>query len=250
MKIKHIHPLLKIRKKTGGRNHQGKITVKHIGGGNKRFLRKVDYKRNLIGKTATILKVEKDPNISSKIALICYNGGILSYILLPENLTTDNYLYANKSLSSNIGSHLPIKNIIIGSLLHNIELQPGRGGKLVRSAGTYAILLSKNKTGYALIKLPSGEIKKVTQECAATIGILSNSTHNLRSFKSAGKKRLIGRRPHTRGVAMNPVDHPHGGGEGKSGPGRPSVSFSGIPTKGKRTRKNKKTNYTILKRRH
>lgn len=249
MKKKHISALLKIKRKTGGRNNQGRITVRHIGGGNKRKMRIVDYKRNIISIPAKILFIQKDPSRKNKIALVAYAHGILAYILLPENKRIGDIIYTGTVVSTNIGNHLPIKNILIGSLLHNIEVLPGQGGKIVRAAGTYSILLSKNKDGYAILKLPSGELKRIQLECYATIGGVSLPTTN--NFKkNAGFNRNIGKRPSVRGVAMNPVDHPHGGGEGKSGPGRPSVTFKGIPTKGKKTRKNRKSSITIIKSRH
>ena len=250
MKIKKISRLLEKKEKTSGRNNLGKITVKHRGGEHKRKWRKVDFKRNLFKTPATILQVQRDPNRTANIALVCYPGGILSYILAPEDILPAAQLYTTSSNPTAVGTHTPLKNVLIGSFIFNLEIRPGSGGKLIRSAGTYGILLSKDVFGYVQIKLPSGETKKFQENCHATLGVTSNTKHHTYSLTKAGQNRHIGVRPHVRGVAMNPVDHPHGGGEGKHGTGRPSVSFSGILTKGKKTRKNKKSNFSILKKRY
>lgn len=250
MRIKRVSKLLEKKEKTAGRNNSGNITIRHRGGAHKRKWRKIDFKRNILKSPATVLQIQRDPNRTANIALVCYPGGILSYVLAPEGVLLGTQLYTSNSNLTSIGTHAPLKNILIGSFIFNLEMRPGNGGKLIRSAGTYGILLSKDKLGYVQVKLPSGETKKFQENCHATLGITSNSKHHIHSFTKAGQSRHIGIRPHVRGVAMNPVDHPHGGGEGKHGTGRPSVSFSGKLTKGKKTRKNKKSNFSILKKRY
>lgn len=250
MIIKKITRLLEKKEKISGRNNSGKITVRHRGGCHRRRWRKVDFKRNFVNTPATVLQIQRDPNRTANLALVCYPGGILSYILAPEGLPPQTQLYTTTNNLTTIGTHMPLKNILIGSFIFNLETKPGSGGKFIRSAGTYGILLSKDKSGYVQIKLPSGETKKFQENCHATLGITSNVKHHTHHLTKAGQNRHLGIRPHVRGVAMNPVDHPHGGGEGKHGTGRPSVSFSGVLTKGKKTRKNKKSNFSILKKRY
>lgn len=248
MKVKHIHALLKRKIKTGGRNKEGTITIRHIGGGHKQYIRHIDFKRNIINSPGIVLRIEKDPTRTTNVALICYPDGILTYILAPEALKIGSSIIASQKTNNAIGNSMFLGNILLGTLIHNVEAMPGKGGTYARSAGNYALLISKSSSGLVTIKLPSGELKQLSQYCSATLGIVANIQKHMQKRKNAGYSRHIGKRPTVRGVAMNPVDHPHGGGEGKSGPGRPSVSYTGIPTKGKKTRKNKKAN--IIKKRH
>jgi large subunit ribosomal protein L2 len=236
-------------KKRGGRNNQGKITVRHQGGGNKRKYRIIDLRRKKTGIPAKVVSIEYDPNRSSRIALLKYYDGEKKYILCPVNLKVGDILVSGEEADIKIGNAKPLKDIPAGTLIHNIELKPGQGGKLVRSAGTTAQLMAKEGE-YAHIKLPSGEVRLVRLECLATIGQVGNVSHEIINYGKAGKNRWLRRRPSVRGVAMNPVDHPMGGGEGKSSGGRHPVSPTGVPAKGYKTRKkNKITNKYIVKRR-
>jgi large subunit ribosomal protein L2 len=240
--------LLRSLKKTGGRNVNGRITSWHRGGGHKRHYRVIDFKREKIGIPAKVATIEYDPNRSVRIALVHYVDGEKRYILAPQNLKVGTTVISGPDVDIQPGNALPLKNIPLGTLIHNIELQPGKGGQIVRSAGTYAQLMAK-EARYALIKLPSSEVRMVLINCKATIGQLGNADHENISLGKAGRKRWLGKRPNVRGVAMNPVDHPMGGGEGRSSGGRHPCTPWGKPTKGYRTRKNKKTDrYIVTKR--
>ena len=235
--------------KTGGRNNRGRITSRHIGGGHKKLYRLIDFKRNKFDSVATIERIEYDPNRTAYIALIKYEDGELSYILAPAKLNLgDKIVSGNGDVDIKIGNCLPLKNIPVGTIIHNVEMKPGKGGQIARSAGASVSLVGKD-SGYAQLKLASGELRIVPLSCMATIGTLSNADKKNTIFGKAGRNRWLGRRPHVRGVAMNPVDHPHGGGEGKTSGGRHPVTPWGKPTKGKKTRKNKLTSKFILKRR-
>lgn len=240
--------LLKVVKKTGGRNSNGRITCRHRGGGSRRQYRMIDFKRDKIGIPARVATIEYDPNRSARIALLHYVDGEKRYILAPLNLKVNDTIICGPEADIKPGNALPLRNIPLGTHIHNIELRIGRGGQIVRSAGTFAQLMAKEDR-YALIKLPSGEVRMILLECKATVGQLGNGTHENVSMGKAGRKRWLGRRPKVRGVAMNPVDHPMGGGEGRSSGGRHPCSPWGVPTKGYRTRKNKKSNQYIIKRR-
>lgn len=240
--------LLKIIKKTGGRNVNGRITCRHHGGGHKRQYRIIDFKRDKIGIPARVASIEYDPNRSARIALLHYIDGEKRYILAPQNLSVDDRIMSGPDADIKPGNTLPLSNIPLGTHIHNIELRTGKGGQIVRSAGTFAQLMAKEDR-YALIKLPSGEVRMIFLKCKATIGELGNVEHENISLGKAGRKRWLGRRPRVRGVAMNPVDHPMGGGEGRSSGGRHPCTPWGIPTKGYRTRRNKKSDRHIVKRR-
>jgi large subunit ribosomal protein L2 len=240
--------LLKIIKKTGGRNALGRVTARHRGGGHKRFYRIVDFKRDKTGIPAKVSSIEYDPNRSARIALLNYADGEKRYILAPLNLSVGDEVMAGPDADIKPGNTLPLQNIPLGTHIHNVELRFGKGGQIVRSAGTYAQLMAKEDR-YALIKLPSGEVRMVLLKCNATIGQLGNVNHENIDLGKAGRKRWHGRRPSVRGVAMNPVDHPMGGGEGRSSGGRHPCTPWGKPTKGYRTRKNKTTEKYIVKRR-
>jgi len=236
-------------KRKGGRNNQGGITVRHQGGGKKRRYRIVDFRRKKNGVPAKVASIEYDPIRSARIALLKYYDGEKLYILCPSNLRVGDVVISGKDADIKVGNTKPLKDIPAGTLIHNIELNPGQGGRLVRSAGTTAQLMAKEGK-YAHIKLPSGEVRLVNLECMATIGQIGNLTHENLSYGKAGKNRWLGKRPTVRGVAMNPVDHPMGGGEGKSSGGRHPVSPTGVPAKGYRTRKkNKLSDKFIIKRR-
>ena len=247
-KVKPFKKLTKGLAKTGGRNNQGRITVRHIGGGHKRNYRNVDFRRNKVGIDATVLTIEYDPNRSCYISLIRYQDGEHSYIVTPEGLKVDDVVCSGDDAPFSIGNAMPLKKIPIGTEVHNVELNVGAGATFVRSAGCYATLLGV-EGGNALIRLKSGEVRYVNSCCMASIGVVSNATHKNTKHGGAGRKRRLGIRPVVRGVAMNPVDHPHGGGEGKTSGGRHPVSFSGKKTKGFRTRNNKRTDKNIVKRR-
>ncbi len=235
-------------KKTGGRNCYGRITSRYIGGGHKRLYRIIDFKRDKHGIPARVASIEYDPNRSAFIALLHYVDGEKRYILAPHNLQVGEVLMSGENADIKPGNALPLKNIPLGTLIHNIELKKGKGGQIIRSAGTYGQLMAK-EGNYAHIKLPSGEVRMVHLECYATIGQVSNLDHENVSIGKAGRSRWLGRNPRVRGVAMNPVDHPLGGGEGKTSGGRHPVTPWGVPTKGYKTRRNKATDKFILKRR-
>lgn len=235
-------------KKTGGRNCYGRITSRYIGGGHKRLYRAIDFKRDKHGIPARVASIEYDPNRSAFIALLHYVDGEKRYILAPHNLQVGEILMSGENADIKPGNALPLKNIPLGTLIHNTELKKGKGGQIIRSAGTYGQLMAK-EGNYAHIKLPSGEVRMVHLECYATIGQVSNLDHENVSLGKAGRSRWLGRNPRVRGVAMNPVDHPLGGGEGKTSGGRHPVTPWGVPTKGYKTRRNKATDKFILKRR-
>ena len=240
--------LLRIIKKSGGRNTNGRITSRHRGGGHKRFYRMIDFKRDKIGIPAKVASIEYDPNRSARIALLQYADGEKRYILSPLQLSVGDEVMSGPEADIKPGNTLPLKNIPLGTHIHNIELRIGKGGQIVRSAGTYAQLMAKEDR-YALVKLPSSEVRMVLLNCTATVGQIGNVTHENINLGKAGRKRWLGRRPKVRGVAMNPVDHPMGGGEGRSSGGRHPCTPWGVPTKGYRTRKNKRSDKFIVKRR-
>jgi large subunit ribosomal protein L2 len=240
--------LLKNLKKSGGRNANGRITSRHRGGGHKRHYRIIDFKRDKIGIPAKVAAIEYDPNRSARIALLYYTDGEKRYILAPLNLNVGDQVMAGPEADIKPGNTLPLSNIPLGTHIHNIELRLGKGGQIVRSAGTYAQLMAKEDR-YALLKLPSGEVRMVLLKCNATVGQIGNVNHENINLGKAGRKRWMGKRPSVRGVAMNPVDHPMGGGEGRSSGGRHPCTPWGMPTKGYRTRKNKRTDKYIVKKR-
>jgi len=235
-------------KKTGGRNANGRITCRHRGGGHRRHYRIIDFKRNKTGIPARVVGIEYDPNRSARIALLHYADGEKRYILAPLALSVNDTVMSGPDADIKPGNTLPLSNIPLGTLIHNIELRVGRGGQIVRSGGTFAQLMAKEDR-HALVKLPSGEVRMILLRCMATIGQLGNVDHENISYGKAGRSRWMGKRPKVRGVAMNPVDHPMGGGEGKSSGGRHPCTPWGKPTKGFRTRKNKKSDSYIIKRR-
>ncbi|QIL91461.1 50S ribosomal protein L2 [Microbulbifer harenosus] len=241
-------PLVEKKSKTGGRNNNGRITTRHIGGGHKHHYRMVDFKRNKDGIPATVERLEYDPNRSAHIALVCYADGERRYIIAPKGLQAGAKIQSGDAAPIAVGNTLPLRNIPVGSVIHGIELKPGKGAQLARSAGASVQLVARDGQ-YATIRLRSGEMRKVLTECRATLGEVSNSEHSLRKLGKAGAKRWRGVRPTVRGVAMNPVDHPHGGGEGRTSGGRHPVTPWGVPTKGKKTRKNKRTDNMIVRRR-
>ncbi|MGN0921166.1 MAG: 50S ribosomal protein L2 [Cellvibrio sp.] len=241
-------PLLDKKSKSGGRNNTGRITTRHVGGGHKQHYRIVDFRRNKDGIPATIERIEYDPNRTAYIALVLYADGERRYIIAPKGLTAGDKIESGNAASIKPGNSLPLRNIPLGSVVHCIELKPGKGAQIARSAGQSAQLVAR-EGAYATLRLRSGETRKVLSDCRATLGEVSNTEHNLRSLGKAGAKRWLGIRPTVRGVAMNPVDHPHGGGEGRTSGGRHPVSPWGIPTKGYKTRKNKRTDNMIVRRR-
>ena len=235
--------------KNGGRNNYGRITARRIGGGAKRTYRKVDFKRNRWDIPATVERLEYDPNRTAFIALIKYEDGQLSYIIAPQRLEVGDTVVTSATADIKPGNTLPLKNIPVGTIIHNIELKPQKGAQMVRSAGTYAQLVGRDG-GYAQIKLASGELRMVMDSCLATVGAVSNPDNMNQVLSKAGRKRHMGKRPSVRGVVMNPVDHPHGGGEGKSSGGRHPVTPWGKKTRGPKTRKNKATDRLIIRRRN
>ena len=241
--------LLTTLKKYSGRNSYGRITVRHRGGGNRRKYRIIDFKRNTVDAPATVLTIEYDPNRTANIALVQYENGDKAYILAPENLKVGDVIYSGAASDIKVGNCLPLENIPTGTYIHNIELHPGKGAQLVRSAGVGAQLMAK-ENGYAQIRLPSGEVRMVSLRCKATIGTVGNHDHENIRLGKAGKTRHMGIRPTVRGSVMNPCDHPHGGGEGRAPIGRPGpVTPWGKPALGHKTRKHKnKSNKLIIKR--
>ena len=235
-------------KKSGGRNNKGGTTIRFRGGGHKRTYRIIDFKREKIGIPARVASIEYDPNRSAHIALLNYADGEKRYILWPIGLEVGAKLMSGPTADIFVGNSLPLENIPAGTMVHNIELRPGKGGQMARSAGAAAQLVSK-ENGIALLKLPSGEIRKVSLVCNATIGQVGNLDHENVSLGKAGRSRYLGRRPHNRGVSMNPIDHPHGGGEGRTSGGRHPVTPWGQPTRGFKTRNNKRTDRDIVTRR-
>jgi large subunit ribosomal protein L2 len=241
-------PLLEPKPRTGGRRNSGDTTMRFIGGGHKRKLRIIDFKRDKTGIPATVTTIEYDPNRSSRIALLAYADGEKRYIIQPEGLKVGQKVVSGPEADILVGNALPLRNIPPGTQIHNLELKPGKGGQMVRSAGGSAQLIAKEEE-YALVKLPSGETRKVSQDCMATIGQVGNLDHENVTIGKAGRSRWLGKRPHNRGVSMNPVDHPHGGGEGKTSGGRHPVTPWGQPTRGYKTRNNKRTDKFIVSRR-
>ena len=234
--------------KTGGRNNKGRITTRHIGGGHKRSYRIIDFKRDKDNIAARVERLEYDPNRNAHIALLLYIDGERRYIIAPKNLKTNDPVISGKESPISIGNSLPMKNIPVGTQVHCIEMKPGKGAQIARSAGTSAQIAAIDGE-YVTIKLRSGEMRKIFSKCKATIGEVGNSEFSLQSHGKAGAKRWLGVRPTVRGVAMNPIDHPHGGGEGKTSGGRHPVSPWGTPTKGYKTRSNKRTDNMIVRRR-
>ena len=232
-----------------GRNNNGRITVRRRGGGAKKLYRIIDFKRRRFDEVATVERLEYDPNRTAFIALIGYEDGTKSYILAPQRLKEGDKIVASEKADVKPGNAMPLKNIPVGSIIHNVEMKPGKGGQIARAAGAYVQLVGR-ESGYAQLRLQSGEVRRVLGECMATIGAVSNPDHMNENLGKAGRARLKGNRPAVRGVVMNPVDHPHGGGEGRTSGGRHPVSPWGKPTKGKRTRKNKKTDGLIIRSRH
>lgn len=240
--------LIKPLKKTGGRNNLGRITSRHRGGGHKRFYRIIDFKRDKLSVPAKVATIEYDPNRSARIALLHYLDGEKRYILAPDGLKVGDRVVASAEADIQVGNALPLKHIPPGTPIHNIELKRGKGGQIVRSAGTSAVIMAK-EGNYAQVRLPSGEVRLVHIECTATIGAVGNADHGNIVIGKAGRARWLGRRPKVRGVAMNPVDHPHGGGEGKTSGGRHPVSPWGMPTKGYKTRKKRNPSDKYIVRR-
>ncbi len=240
--------LLRPLKKSGGRNNLGRITCRHVGGGHKRRYRVIDFKRDKRGVPARVTSIEYDPNRSARVALLTYADGEKRYILAPKDLKVGDPIQAGPGAEIRPGNALPLSGIPLGTLVHNVELKPGKGGQIVRSAGTYAQLLAK-EGDYATLRLPSGEVRRVRMECYATVGQVGNEDHENIKLGKAGRSRWLGVRPTVRGVAMNPVDHPHGGGEGRTSGGRHPVTPWGVPTKGKKTRKNRTSDPFIIRRR-
>ena len=248
-KGKPYAPLLEKNSKSGGRNNNGRITVRHIGGGHKHHYRIIDFKRNKDGIPGKVERIEYDPNRSANIALILYVDGERRYMLAPKNLNVGDRVQSGSDAPIKPGNALPMRNIPVGSVVHAIEMQPGKGAQLARSAGAYAQIVARDGA-YVTIRLRSGEMRRVQSEGRATIGEVGNAEHMLRQLGKAGAKRWRGVRPTVRGVAMNPVDHPHGGGEGRTSGGRHPVTPWGTPTKGYKTRKNKRTDKFIVRRRN
>lgn len=240
------YPLLSKKSKTGGRNNQGRITCRHIGGGHKQKYRIIDFKRNKDGVPGKVERLEYDPNRSAFIALILYADGERRYIIAPQGLKVNDEVVSGNDVAIKAGNCLPLANIPVGSTVHCIEMKPGGGAKLGRSAGAAVQLIAREGI-YATLRLRSGEMRKVLSDCRAVVGEASNPEHNLRSFGKAGAMRHRGIRPTVRGTAMNPIDHPHGGGEGKTKGGRHPVSPWGVPTKGYKTRRNKRTTKFIIR---
>ncbi len=241
-------PLTQIKRRTGGRRNSGDITIWHRGGGHKRKLRTIDFKRDKTGVPGTVASIEYDPNRSARIALISYADGEKRYIIQPVGLQVGQKIVSGPEADILVGNALPLKNIPAGTTIHNVELRPGKGAQMVRSAGGSAQLVAK-ESEYALVKLPSGETRKVLIDCMATIGQIGNVDHENVSIGKAGRNIWLGKKPVNRGVAMNPVDHPHGGGEGKTSGGRHPVTPWGQPTRGYKTRNNKRTDNFIVSRR-
>jgi len=246
-KTEPYKPLLRPLKKTGGRNNLGRITVWQRGGGHKRAYRVIDFKRDKFGIPCTVESIEYDPNRTARIALVKYADGERRYILAPLGIKVGDTLISGENVEIKTGNALPVKNIPLGTIIHNVELRPGEGGKIARSAGSYAQLVAKEEK-FCQIKLASSEVRLVPSDCMATIGQVGNVDWENISLGKAGRSRWLGRRPHVRGVAMNPVDHPLGGGEGRSSGGRPAVSPWGKP-EGVKTRRNKLTDKFIVKKR-
>ena len=240
--------LVEPRVKSGGRNSTGRVTSRVISGGHKQSYRVIDFKRDKTGVPAKVASIEYDPNRSARIALLHYVDGEKRYIIAPDGLKVGTMISSGPEADILVGNALPLKNIPAGTIIHNIELKPGKGAQMARSAGTHAQLVSRDGE-VALLKLPSGEVRRLSIDCMATVGTVGNSDHENVSLGKAGRKRWLGRSPHNRGVSMNPVDHPHGGGEGKTSGGRHPVTPWGQPTRGFKTRNNKRTDKFIVNRR-
>jgi len=235
--------------KNGGRNNTGRITMRRRGGGHKRTYRKVDFKRAKWDIEGTIERLEYDPNRTAFIALVKYDDGELAYILAPQRLAPGDKIIAGKKVDVKPGNCMPLASMPVGTIIHNVEMKAGKGGQIARSAGTYAQLIGRDQ-GYAQIRLSSGELRIIRGECVATVGAVSNPDNQNQKLAKAGRNRWLGKRPSVRGVAMNPIDHPHGGGEGRTSGGRHPVTPWGKPTKGKKTRSNKATDRLIVRSRH
>ena len=241
--------LVGTKSRSGGRNNAGRITTRHRGGGHKQRYRVIDFKRNKTGVPAKVERIEYDPNRSAHIALLLYADGERRYILAPKGIKSGDEIYNGSDAPIKAGNAMPMRNIPVGTLIHNVEMKPGKGGQIARSAGSSVQLVAR--TGdHATLRLRSGEMRRLPADCIATIGEVGNTEHSLRSLGKAGASRWRGKRPTVRGVAMNPVDHPHGGGEGRTSGGRHPVSPWGTPTKGYRTRSNKRTDNMIVRRRN
>ena len=247
-KGKPYKPLTEKKSKNGGRNNLGRITTRHKGGGHKHHYRIIDFKRSKIGITGTVERIEYDPNRSAYIALIKYEDGDRSYIIAPSKIKIGSKVLSAEQTEISPGNSMKMSNIPLGTNVHCVEMKPGKGGQIARSAGASARIVAKEGI-YTTLRLQSGEMRKILSECRATIGVVSNSENNLRSFGKAGAKRWKGIRPTVRGVAMNPIDHPHGGGEGRTSGGRHPSSPWGMPTKGFKTRKNTRSDNLIVRRR-
>ncbi len=248
-KGKPFAPLLEKKSKSGGRNNQGRITTRHIGGGHKQHYRIIDFKRNKIDIPAVVERIEYDPNRTANIALLLFKDGERKYIIAPSEIEVGQQILSSETVPVKAGNCMPMRNMPLGTTIHCIELKPGKGAQIARSAGTSAQLVAKDGA-HVTLRLRSGEMRKVLSDCKAVVGEVSNSEHNLISLGKAGASRHRGIRPTVRGVAMNPVDHPHGGGEGRTSGGRHPVSPWGTPAKGYKTRKNKRTDNMIVRRRN
>ena len=247
-KGKPVKALTEGLNKSGGRNNKGRITSRRRGGGHKRLYRVIDFKRMKFDVAATVQRIEYDPNRSAFIALLKYEDGEEAYILAPQRLQEGDTVMAANRADIKPGNAMPMENMPVGTIIHNVEMKPGKGGQMARAAGTYVQLIGKD-SGYAQLRLTSGELRMVPAKCMATVGAVSNSDNQNINLSKAGRKRWMGKRPQVRGVAMNPVDHPHGGGEGRTSGGRHPVSPWGKPTKGARTRRKKKSDDLIMRRR-
>ncbi|WP_445372552.1 50S ribosomal protein L2 [Methylomonas sp. HW2-6] len=247
-KGKPFAQLLDKKNNTGGRNNQGRVTTRHIGGGHKKFYRIIDFKRDKADVPAIIERIEYDPNRTANIALVLFKDGERRYIIAPKGIEVGQEILSSETTPVKVGNCMPLRNMPLGTTLHCVELKPGKGAQLARSAGTSVQLVAKDGA-YVTVRLRSGEMRKLPSDCKGVVGEVSNSEHNLISLGKAGAKRWRGVRPTVRGVAMNPVDHPHGGGEGRTSGGRHPVSPWGTPTKGYKTRKNKRTDNMIVRRR-
>jgi large subunit ribosomal protein L2 len=248
-KGKPVKKLTKGLSKSGGRNNTGRITSWQKGGGHKKKYRVIDFKRTKFEIEATVERIEYDPNRSAFIALIKYDDGDISYILAPQKLSIGNKVLSSTKADIKPGNAMPLNAVPVGTIVHNVELKPGKGGQLARSAGSYVQVIGKDLS-YSILRLTSGEVRLVLSTCMCSIGAVSNQDNQNQNFGKAGRKRWMGKRPSVRGVAMNPIDHPHGGGEGRTSGGRHPVTPWGKPTKGKRTRNNKKTDRLIIRRRN
>ena len=248
-KGKPVKALTEGLNKSGGRNNKGRITSRRRGGGHKRLYRIIDFKRTKFDVPATVQRIEYDPNRSAFIALLKYEDGEEAYILAPQRLQEGDSVVAANRADIKPGNAMPMENMPVGTIIHNVEMKPGKGGQMARAAGAYVQLIGKD-SGFAQLRLTSGELRMVPAKCMATVGAVSNSDNQNINLSKAGRKRWMGKRPQVRGVAMNPVDHPHGGGEGRTSGGRHPVSPWGKPTKGARTRNNKQTDKMIIRSRH